>query len=61
MSVNKIVEFLKHLNLISLSIPVGVLVASAIFSLQPIIRQAFIAILLIWFGVEAMTGFQFTH
>jgi len=61
MSVNKIIEFLKHLNLISLSIPVGVLVASAIFSLQPIIRQAFIAIILIWFGVEAMTGFQFTH
>jgi len=59
MSVHKIVEFLKHLNLISLSIPVGVLVASAILSLQPIIRQAFIGIMLIWFGVEAMTGFEF--
>jgi hypothetical protein len=58
MSIN---EYHKHLNLISLSIPVGVLVASAIFSLPPIIRQAFIAIMLIWFGVEAMTGFQFLH
>jgi len=56
---NKIVEFLKHLNLVSLSIPVGIMVSSAIFSLQPIIRQAFIAILLVWFGIEAMTGFEF--
>jgi hypothetical protein len=57
----KIVEFLKHLNLVSLSIPVGILVASAFFSLQPIIRQAFIGIMLVWFGVEAMTGFEFWH
>ena len=59
MSGKKIVEFLKHLNLVSLSIPVGILVASAILSLQPIIRQAFIGIMLVWFGVEAMTGFEF--
>jgi hypothetical protein len=57
----KIVELLKHLNLLSLIIPVGVLIASAFFSLQPIIRQAFIGIMLIWFGVEAMNGFQFMH
>jgi hypothetical protein len=55
----KIVEFLKHLNLVSLSIPTGILVASAFLSLQPIIRQAFIGLMLIWFGVEAMTGFEF--
>ena len=61
MSRKKIIEILKHLNLLSLIIPTGVLVASAIFPLQPVIRQAFIAIILIWFGVEAMTGFQFTH
>jgi len=61
MSKKKLVERLKHLNLLSLTIPAGILVASAVFPLQPIIRQAFIAILLIWFGVEAMTGFQFTH
>jgi hypothetical protein len=55
----KIVEFLKHLNLVSLSIPAGILVASAFLSLQPIIRQAFIGLMLVWFGVEAMTGFEF--
>ncbi len=57
----KFAEMLKHLNLLSLIIPAGVLIASAFFSLQPVIRQAFIAIMLIWFGVEAMTGFQFIH
>jgi len=61
MAGKKIIEFLKHLNLVSLSIPVGMLVASAVFALQPIIRQAFIGILLVWFGVEAMTGFEFWH
>ena len=57
----KIIEFLKHLNLVSLSIPVGILMASALLSLQPIIRQAFIGVLLVWFGVEAMTGFELWH
>ena len=57
----KIVEIFKHLNLVSLSIPVGILVASVVFSLQPIIRQAFIGIMMLWFGVEAMTGFEFWH
>jgi hypothetical protein len=61
MSGKKIIEVFKHLNLISLSIPVGILVASAIFSLQPVIRQAFIGIMLVWFGVEAMTGFEIWH
>jgi len=61
MSENMIFKFLKHLNLVSLSIPVGILVASAIFSLQPTIRQAFIGILLVWFGIEAMTGFEIWH
>jgi len=54
-------EYHKRLNLISLIIPTGVLVASAFFSLQSIIQQAFIGIMLIWFGIEAMTGFQFIH
>ena len=61
MSKKKIVDSLKHLDLLSLAIPAGVLLASAVFPLRPIIRQAFIAIMLIWFGVEAMTGFQFLH
>jgi hypothetical protein len=57
----KIVKFFKHLNLVSLSIPVGILAASAFLSLQPIIRQAFIGLMLVWFGVEAMTGFELWH
>ncbi len=61
MSGKKIVEFIKHLNLVSLSIPIGILVASAFLSLQPIIRQAFIGLMLVWFGVEAMTGFELWH
>ncbi len=61
MSKKKLIENLKNLNLISLIIPAGILLASAIFSLQPIIRQAFIGIMLIWFGVEAMSGFQFLN
>jgi hypothetical protein len=59
MSKMKINEYHNLLNLISLIIPTGVLITSAFFSLQPIIRQAFIGIMLIWFGVEAMTGFEF--
>jgi hypothetical protein len=61
MSNKKHGDILKHLNLLSLIVPTGVLVASAIFPLQPVIRQAFIGIMLVWFGVEAMTGFQFIH
>ncbi len=61
MSKKNLAKILKHLNLISLIIPFGILLASAIFSLQPIIRQAFIGIMLVWFGVEAMSGFQFIH
>jgi hypothetical protein len=59
MAGKKLTEILKHLNLVSISIPAGVIVTSAIFSLQPTIRQAFIGILLIWFGIEAITGFEF--
>jgi hypothetical protein len=59
MAGKKLTEILKHLNLVSLSIPTGVIVASAIFSLQPMIQQAFIAIMLLWFGFEAITGFEF--
>jgi hypothetical protein len=58
MSGKKILEVLKHLNVISLSIPVGVLVVSLVFPLQPVFQQALVGILLVWFGVEAMTGFS---
>jgi hypothetical protein len=59
MSGKRISEILKRLNLASLCIPIGILVANAVFPLRPIVQQAFIGIILIWFGVEAMTGFQF--
>ena len=55
MSGKRLLEILKRLNYISLSVPVGLFVASAIYPLHPIIRQAFIGIMLIWFGIEAMT------
>jgi hypothetical protein len=61
MAGKKFSDILKHLNLVSLSIPTGVIVASALFSLQPMIRQAFIGIMLLWFGFEAITGFEFWH
>jgi hypothetical protein len=55
----KISEILKHLNLLSLSIPAAILVASAVLPLQPIIRQALIGTMLVWFGLEAFFGFPF--
>jgi hypothetical protein len=54
----KLVEILRHLDLLSISIPIGVLVASAL-SLPSIARQALIGIMLVWFGLEAINGFQF--
>ncbi len=48
----------KRLNLLSLSIPISILIAAAALSLQPVVRQALIGIMVIWFGVEAMTGFE---
>jgi hypothetical protein len=58
MSGTKLREILKHINFAALSIPAAILTASAIFKLQPIIQQALIGILLVWFGREAMTGFE---
>jgi len=55
MSGKRLLEILKHLNYLSLSVPVGLFVVSAIYPLQPIIRQAFIGIMLLWFGFVAMT------
>jgi hypothetical protein len=58
MSGKKVFEILKHLNLESLCIPAGVILASTIFQLQPIIRQALVGILMVWLGIESMTGFE---
>lgn len=57
MSGPKWIELLKHLNVISLSVPVGILLVSILFPLQPVVQQALVGILLVWFGVELMTGF----
>ena len=42
-------------------IPFGVMVASAVLPLQPVIRQGMIGVILVWFGFEAMTGFSHWH
>jgi hypothetical protein len=52
-------KFGRHLNLLSLSIPVGAFLASAAFPLSVPIRQALVGVILIWFEVQALTGFQF--
>lgn len=55
----KIQKLLQGLNYISLGVPIGVLFVSAVFPLRPIVSQAMIGILLVWFGVEVMLGFPF--
>ena len=58
MADKKWLEILKHLNIVSLSIPISVVTLSIIFPLRPVIQQAFVCVLLVWFGIEAMTGFS---
>ena len=53
-------KVLKRLHLLSLIIPVGVLVSSAFLPSQSPLRQVFILIMLVWFGTEVMTGFNFS-
>lgn len=55
----KLRALLKHLKLLSLVIPVGVVLASGFLPLQPLVRQALVGVILVWFGLEAMLGFQF--
>lgn len=59
MGITRLRDVLTRLNLISLSVPLGVLVVSVVLPLHPIVRQAMIGILLIWFDVEVITGFSF--
>jgi hypothetical protein len=56
MSSRKLLEHLDWQIILSLSIPVSVLVASIILPYQPLTQQAFIGIMLVWFGVECMLG-----
>jgi hypothetical protein len=53
--VARIREILTPANLISLSVPIGVLIACTVLPLKTTIRQAMVGVLLIWFGVEIMT------
>jgi hypothetical protein len=55
----RLFEILKRVDVIALAVPTTILVISAIFPLRPITRQLLVAVLLVWFGVEAMTGFSF--
>jgi hypothetical protein len=60
MPVKKLYDYLiRHLNPLSFSVPIGVLVASVILPLRPVIQQALVGVLLVWFGVITMTGFPF--
>jgi len=56
MSGHRLIEFLKHLNIISFSVPIGILLTSVLFPLQPIVQQALVGILMVWFGVMIMLG-----
>jgi len=47
------------LNLISVCVPICILAISIFIPLRPFVRQGLIGIMLVWFGMEAMTGFSF--
>lgn len=57
MKLKSLRNFLKLRNLLSLSIPVGLIVANLFLTLTPVLHQALIGIMLLWFVVEFMTGF----
>lgn len=50
-------RILKLRNLLSLSIPVGVIVANLFFPLSPILHQGLIGVMLLWLFAEATNGF----
>lgn len=47
----------KPAQFVALSVLAGIILASAIFPLKPVMQQALIGITLIWIGVTAMVGF----
>ena len=57
MNLKSLQKFLKVRNLLSLSIPLGLIVANTFLTLTPALHQALIGIMLLWFFVEFMTGF----
>jgi len=55
----KLREIIKHLHLISVCVPICILAISIFIPLRPFVRQGLIGVMLVWFGLEAMTGFTF--
>lgn len=51
--------FLKHLDFISLSVPLAVVAASIFLPPQSVFQQALVGIMLIWCYVQFLTGFPF--
>ena len=56
MDLKKLQNFITMRNLLSLSIPAGIIAAN-LLTLPPLLHQALIGVMLIWFFVEFMTGF----
>lgn len=48
---------IKKAHLVALSVPVALVVSSAILPLKPIIQQVLMLVLLVWFQVTALLGF----
>ena len=47
----------KPAQFFALSVLLGIVLASALLPLKPIMQQALIGFTLVWIGVTAMTGF----
>jgi len=58
MSGKKLLEILKPLDIISLSVPVGVVVVNVLVPLPPVASMALVGVILVWFGIVSMTGFS---
>ncbi|MGC1376238.1 MAG: DUF4118 domain-containing protein [Anaerolineales bacterium] len=57
MDIKIIQNIFKARNLVSLSIPMGIILATLFLPLPVFVQQAFIGIMLLWFFVELATGF----
>jgi hypothetical protein len=57
MSGRKFPKLVNHKTIFGLAIPAGVCFASLFFNLRPIIQQAMVGIMLLWFYIGLITGF----
>ncbi len=57
MNLKRLQNIFKIRNLLSLSIPAGIIIANLFFPLSPVLRQALVGVVLVWLFVEATTGF----